>query len=60
MRGEVVLLTRNVKIEGDPADGLAFGMVVQSGDRREYDGTQRVAKFEIENIELLRGGHIYT
>jgi hypothetical protein len=57
MRGEVVLLTRNVKIEGDPDDGPSFGMVVQVGDRREYDGTSRVAKFEIDNVELLRGGH---
>ena len=50
MRGEVVLLTRNIRIGGDPYD--AWGGHVVTSDTIEPDGTYRSGHLFFNNVEI--------
>lgn len=51
MRGEVRLLTRNVKIVGE-ATNDKWGGNVLTMDRMEFDGSMRIATTQFDNIEI--------
>jgi len=50
MRGEVVLLSRNVRIIGNDSDSWGGQIVVS--DSLEMDGTFREAQLMMDNVEL--------
>lgn len=50
MRGEVILLSRNVRIVGDDTDSWGGQIVIS--DSMEMDGTFRTPKFIMENVEV--------
>lgn len=50
MRGEVLVLSRNVKIVGQDVDSL--GGQVLTGDMLEADLTPRVGKTFLDNVEV--------
>lgn len=54
MRGEVVLLSRNVRIVGDDAN--SWGCSTVTTDRVEADRSVRVGKMLLNNVELHRCG----
>lgn len=61
IRGEVVLLTRNVKIVGEDVDG--WGGHILTGDTVELDGTDikmRVGHTELDHIEIHNNSQIDT
>lgn len=51
MRGEVRLLTRNVKIVGQETNDKWGGNVLTM-DRLEFDGSMRVATTQLDNVEV--------
>ena len=50
MRGEVVLLSRNVRVIGSDQDGLGGQIVVT--EHTESDGINRLGKFIFDNVEV--------
>lgn len=50
MRGEVILLTRNVKIRGEDVDG--WGGQVLVTDLTESDGTERIGSLIFDNVQV--------
>lgn len=54
MRGEVLSLSRNIKIIGDEVDDL--GAQILTADVMEFDGTMREGKTVLDSIEVIYGG----
>lgn len=54
MRGEVVLLNRNVKVVGDNSNEWGAAMV--TSDRIESDRSIRVGTMILDNVEVYRAG----
>lgn len=54
MRGEVLLLSSNVKVIGD--DSEDWGCTIVTADRMEADRSMRVGKMILNNVEVYRGG----
>ena len=50
MRGEVILLTRNVKVVGEDADG--WGGQILATDLMEASGAWRAASLTLDNVEV--------
>ena len=51
MRGEVILLSRNIKIKGEDAEG--WGGQVLATDYFENDGTWRKGQIIFDNVQLF-------
>lgn len=51
MRGEVRLLSRNIKIQGEDRDG--WGCTVLNNGRMEGDGTFRQGEMVLDNVEIF-------
>jgi hypothetical protein len=49
MRGEVVLLSRNVRVVGNDSD--TWGAQIVVSDTIELDGTQRAGHLNLQNVE---------
>lgn len=54
MRGEVINLTRNVRVVAD--DDNDWGCTILNSDRVEADRSIRVGRMTLDNVEVLRGG----
>jgi hypothetical protein len=54
VRGEVIMLSRNIKVIGDDTNDWGCAMVVS--DRVEFDKTVRIGRLVLENVEVYRGG----
>lgn len=54
MRGEVILLSRNVKVVGENSND--WGCTIVTADRVEADRSLRVGKMILDNVEVYRGG----
>lgn len=54
MRGEVILLTRNIKVVGDASNDWGCAMV--TADRVEADRSVRTGTMILDNVEVYRGG----
>lgn len=54
MRGEVINLTRNVRVVGDNVND--WGCTILNADRMEADRSIRIGRMTLDNVEVLRGG----
>ena len=58
MRGEVLILTRKIRIVGDPTDG--WGGQVLTADVMESDGTERTGMTQMDSVEIYNCSQIDT
>jgi len=58
MRGEVLLLTRNVKIDADDIE--SWGGQIVTSDTIEFDGTTRFGHTVMDNVEIFNCSQIDT
>lgn len=56
MRGEVLSLSRNIKIIGDETDTDNHGMQILTADIMELDGTFKEGKTTLDSVEIVFGG----
>lgn len=54
MRGEVILLTRNIKVVGE--DSNDWGCTIVTADRTEADRSVRIGEMILDHVEIYRGG----
>lgn len=54
MRGEVILLTRNIKVVGEESND--WGCTIVTADRVEADRSVRTGSMILDNVEIYRGG----
>jgi len=58
MRGEVMLLTRNVKIDAEDIE--SWGGQVITSDTIEFDGKMRFGHTVLDNVEIFNCSQIDT
>ena len=58
MRGEVMLLTRNVKINAEDIE--SWGGQLVTSDTIEFDGTTRFGHTVLDNVEIFNCSQIDT
>lgn len=58
MRGEVLILTRRIRIVADPTDG--WGGQVLTADVVESDGTERTGMLQLDSVEIYNCSQIDT
>ena len=58
VRGEVILLSRNIKVIGDSSND--WGCAIVTADRTEFDKTVRIGRMVLENVEVYRCGQENT
>ena len=58
MRGEVILLTRNIKIQGEDVDG--WGGQILVSDYFETDGTWRKGSLIMDNVQVYNCSQLDT
>lgn len=54
VRGEVILLSRNIKVIGDNSND--WGCAIVTADRTEFDKTVRIGRMVLDNVEVYRCG----
>ena len=54
MRGEVILLTRNIRVVGEESND--WGCTIVTSDRVEADRSVRTGTMILDNVEVYRGG----
>jgi uncharacterized protein YerC len=54
MRGEVILLTRNIRVVGEESND--WGCTIVTADRVEADRSVRTGTMILDNVEVYRGG----
>lgn len=58
MRGEVILLTRNIHVRGD--DSNTWAAQIATTDTVEFDGTKRTGSMILDSVEVSRCGQENT
>jgi hypothetical protein len=56
IRGEVLSLSRNIKIIGDETDSDGHGMQILTSDIMEEDGTFKEGRTNLDSVEIQFGG----
>jgi hypothetical protein len=54
MRGEVLSLSRNIKVIGQPVE--SFGVQIVTADIMEFNGDLREGKLTLDSVEIQFGG----
>jgi hypothetical protein len=55
VRGEVIMLSRNIKIIADATEN-DWGCAIVNTDRVEFDKTVRIGRLVLDNVEIYGGG----